>query len=329
VTPLLRVSDLRTYYVGFGGTRVVKAVDGVSFSVEAGETFGLVGESGCGKTTTCHAIVRLLSPSARIVSGSIELEGEDLVKKSQREMRVIRGRRIATILQDPMASLDPLFSIYDQVAEPAYYHRSLRGQRLRQRVTELLAAVRIPSPERRMRDFPHQLSGGMRQRVVGAIAQAGGPRLIIADEPTTNLDVTIQLQYLNLLKDLQRATGVALIFVTHNLGIVAKMCDRVGVMYAGKIVEMQSVRGLFYRARHPYTRALLDSIPKLGVRQPLYGIPGQPPDLSALPAGCAFHPRCRRAIDRCRVEEPRQDSLNGDGTVRCWLPIEEEAAARG
>ncbi|PYM77584.1 MAG: dipeptide/oligopeptide/nickel ABC transporter ATP-binding protein [Candidatus Rokuibacteriota bacterium] len=328
MAPLLRVSDLRAHYVGFGGTRVVKAVDGVSFSVEAGETFGLVGESGCGKTTTCHAIVRLLSPSGRIVSGRIELEGEDLVKKSQAEMRRIRGRRIATILQDPMASLDPLFSIYDQVAEPAYYHRSLRGRSLRQRVMELLAAVRIPSPERRMKDFPHQLSGGMRQRIVGAIAQAGGPRLIIADEPTTNLDVTIQLQYLNLLKDLQRATGVALIFVTHNLGIVAKMCDRVGVMYAGKIVEMQSVRGLFYRARHPYTKALLDSIPKLGVRQPLYGIPGQPPDLSALPAGCAFHPRCQRATDRCRVEEPRQHSPNGDGHVRCWLPIE-EAAARG
>jgi len=329
VAPLLRVSDLRTYYFGFRGTRVVKAVDGISFSVEAGETFGLVGESGCGKTTTCHSIVRLLAPSAQIVGGSIELEGEDLVKKSQAEMRRIRGRRIASILQDPMASLDPLFSIYDQVAEPAYYHRSLRGRSLRQRVMELLAAVRIPSPERRMKDFPHQLSGGMRQRIVGAIAQAGGPRLIIADEPTTNLDVTIQLQYLNLLKDLQRATGVALIFVTHNLGIVAKMCDRVGVMYAGKIVEMQSVRGLFYRARHPYTRALLDSIPKLGVRQPLYGIPGQPPDLSALPAGCAFHPRCQRATDRCRVEEPRQHSPNGDGHVRCWLPIEEEAAARG
>jgi oligopeptide/dipeptide ABC transporter ATP-binding protein len=322
------VSDLRTHYVGFGGTRVVKAVDGVSFSVEAGETFGLVGESGCGKTTTCHAIVRLLPPSARIVSGSIELEGEDLVKKSQGEMRLIRGRRIATILQDPMASLDPLFSVYDQVAEPAYYHQSLRGRALRRRVTELLTAVRIPSPERRMRDFPHQLSGGMRQRIVGAIAQAGGPRIIIADEPTTNLDVTIQLQYLNLLKDLQRATGVALIFVTHNLGIVAKMCDRVGVMYAGKIVEMQSVRDLFYRARHPYTKALLDSIPKLGVRQPLYGIPGQPPDLSALPAGCAFHPRCPRAVERCRVEEPSQQSLNGDGSVRCWMPLE-PGAARG
>jgi len=326
VAPLLRVDDLRTYYVGFGGTRVVKAVDGVSFSVEAGETFGLVGESGCGKTTTCHAIVRLLAPSARIVSGRIELEGEDLVPKSQGEMRRIRGRRIATILQDPMASLDPLFSIYDQVAEPAYYHQGLRGRSLRARVKQLLDAVRIPSPELRMKDYPHQMSGGMRQRIVGAISQAGGPRIIIADEPTTNLDVTIQLQYLNLLKDLQRATGVALIFVTHNLGIVAKMCDRVGVMYAGKIVEMQSVRGLFYRPRHPYTRALLDSIPKLGVRKALCGIPGQPPDLADLPRGCSFHPRCPRAVDRCLDEEPKSHALNGDGSVRCWLPIGEPAA---
>jgi len=324
--PLLSVKDLRTYYFGFRGTRVVKAVDGATFTVEPGETFGLVGESGCGKTTTCHSIVRLLAPSGRIVSGRIELDGEDLVTKSQSEMRRIRGGRIATILQDPMASLDPLFSIYDQVAEPAYYHQSLRGSALRQRVKQLLTAVRIPSPELRMRDFPHQMSGGMRQRIVGAISQAGGPRIIIADEPTTNLDVTIQLQYLNLLKDLQRATGVALIFVTHNLGIVAKMCDRVAVMYAGRIVEMQSVRGLFYRPRHPYTRALLDSIPKLGVKEPLCGIPGQPPDLSDLPSGCSFHPRCQRAMDRCRVDEPSQHDLNGDGSVRCWSPIEEGAA---
>ncbi len=327
VAPLLRVDDLRAYYVGFRGTRVVKAVDGVSFSVEAGETFGLVGESGCGKTTTCHSIVRLLAPSARIVSGRIELEGEDLVTKSQGEMRRIRGRRIATILQDPMASLDPLFSIYDQVAEPAYYHQSLRGRTLRARVKQLLEAVRIPSPELRMKEYPHQMSGGMRQRIVGAISQAGSPRIIIADEPTTNLDVTIQLQYLNLLKDLQRATGVALIFVTHNLGIVAKMCDRVAVMYAGRIVELQSVRGLFYKPRHPYTRALLDSIPKLGVKEPLCGIPGQPPDLSDLPLGCSFHPRCQRAMDRCLDEEPRPSDLNGDGIVRCWFPIEDAATS--
>src|SRR5262245_55671721 len=318
--PLLRVRDLKTYYFGFRGTRVVKAVDGVSFSLEAGETFGLVGESGCGKTTTCHSIVRLLSPTARIVGGRIELEGEDLVPKSAHEMQAVRGRRIATILQDPMASLDPLFSIYNQVAEPAYYHQRLRGRTLRQRVKELLAAVRIPSPERRMKDFPHQMSGGQRQRIVGAIAQAGGPKIIIADEPTTNLDVTIQLQYLNLLKDVQRATGVALIFVTHNLGIVAKMCDKVAVMYAGKIVEMQSVRGLFYEPRHPYTRALLDSIPKLGTKAPLYVIPGQPPYLSDLPSGCAFHPRCPQVMDRCRAEEPWDYQLDG-ATARCWLPI--------
>ena len=327
MAPLLRVEDLKTYYFGFRGTRVVKAVDGISFSLEAGETFGLVGESGCGKTTTCHSLVRLLSPSARIVSGRIELEGEDLLAKSPREMQEIRGRHIASILQDPMASLDPLFSIGDQVAEPAFYHRALRGQKLRQRVKDLLAAVRIPSPERRMNEFPHQMSGGMRQRIVGAIAQAGGPKIIIADEPTTNLDVTIQLQYLNLLKDLQRASGVALIFVTHNLGIVAKMCDRVAVMYAGKIVEMQSVRGLFYEPKHPYTRALLDSIPKLGTREPLYAIPGQPPDLSNLPAGCSFHPRCSRTMQCCRDEEPCEHRLSDGSTVRCWLPI--EATSRG
>ena len=323
--PLLHVKDLKTHYFGFRGTRVVKAVDGISFSLEAGETFGLVGESGCGKTTTCHSIVHLLPPSAHIMSGRIELAGDDLISKSPREMQKVRGRQIATILQDPMASLDPLFSIYNQVAEPAYYHQALRGSKLRHRVKELLAAVRIPSPEARMKEFPHQMSGGMRQRIVGAVAQAGGPKIIIADEPTTNLDVTIQLQYLNLLKELQRASGVALIFVTHNLGIVAKMCDKVAVMYAGKIVEMQSVRGLFYHPRHPYTRALLDSIPKLGTKEPLYGIPGQPPDLADLPTGCSFHPRCQHAFDRCRSQEPCEQSIGNGGTARCWLASEEFA----
>lgn len=321
--PLLQVKDLKIYYSGFRGTRVVKAVDGVSFSLAAGETLGLVGESGSGKTTTCHAIVRVLPPGARIVGGSVALEGEELLAKSPRDMRVVRGRRIATIIQDPMASLDPLFTIYNQVAEPAYYHRSLRGRGLRRRVQELLTLVRIPSPETRMREFPHQMSGGMRQRIVGAMAQAGGPQLIIADEPTTSLDVTIQLQYLNLLKDLQRASGVGLIFVTHNLGIVAKMCDKVAVMYAGKIVELQPVRDLFYNPRHPYTRALLDSIPQLGSKEPLYAIPGQPPDPSALPPGCSFHPRCAHTIERCCAEEPQEQSLDDESLVRCWLPLRE------
>src|SRR5207302_1740803 len=239
---LLQVSELATHYVSFRGARVVKAVDRVSFDLEEGETLGIVGESGCGKTTTCLSIVGLLPPAAQIVGGHIDFAGQDLAQLSQREMRHVRGAQIAMILQDPMASLNPLFSIYRQVAEPAYYHRAIRGSSLRRRVGELLRSVRIPSPEMRMREFPHQMSGGMRQRIVGAIALAGGPRLIIADEPTTNLDVTIQAQYLDLLKDLQQQTGVAVIFVTHNLGIVARMCDKLAVMYAGKIVEAGTLR---------------------------------------------------------------------------------------
>src|SRR5262249_37913644 len=279
-------------------------------------------ESGSGKSTTCHAIVRVLPPGARIVGGSVLLEGEELLEKSPRQIRAVRGRRIATIIQDPMSSLDPLFTIYDQVAEPASSHRALRGRRLLQRVQELLTAVRIPSPEARMREFPHQMSGGMRQRIVGAIAQAGGPQIIVADEPTTNLDVTIQLQYLNLLKDVQRATGVALIFVTHNLGIVAKLCDKVAVMYASMLVQMHSVRGYFYYPNLTYTKALLDSTPKLGTKAPLYAIPGQPPDLSDLPGGCSFHPRCPQVMDRCRAEEPGDHRLGNGAIARCWLPIQ-------
>jgi oligopeptide/dipeptide ABC transporter ATP-binding protein len=318
--PLLQVSDLRTHFFTFGGTRVVKAVDGVSFSLEAGETLGLVGESGCGKTTACLSLVRLLPPAARIVGGSIAFAGEDLTQKSPRAMRRIRGRQVAMILQDPMASLNPLFSIRRQVGEPAYFHLGIRGRALRERVRELLQAVRIPSPEMRMREYPHQMSGGQRQRIVGAIALAGGPQLIIADEPTTNLDVTIQAQYLNLLKSLQRETGVALIFVTHDLGIVAKMCDSVAVMYAGKIVEKSPVRDLFTNPQHPYTRALLGSVPRLGNKDPLYAIPGQPPNLASLPVGCPFHPRCASALPRCATEEPQEVRLGAAWTVRCWLP---------
>ncbi len=238
---------------------------------------------------------------------------------SQREMRHVRGAQIAMILQDPMASLNPLFSIFRQVAEPAYYHRAIRGGSLRRRVGELLRAVRIPSPEMRMREFPHQMSGGMRQRIVGAIALAGGPRLIIADEPTTNLDVTIQAQYLDLLKDLQQQTGVAVIFVTHNLGIVARMCDKLAVMYAGKIVEAGTVRELFNAPQHPYTKALLGAMPKLGSKEKLLAIPGQPPDLATLPPGCAFHPRCPAALPRCALEEPPEVQIRSAWSARCWL----------
>jgi oligopeptide/dipeptide ABC transporter ATP-binding protein len=318
--PLLEVRGLQTHYFTFGGSRIVKAVESVSFALLQGETLGIVGESGCGKTTTCLSIVGLLPPAARVVGGEIRLNGMDLTKKSPREMRRVRGRTIAMILQDPMASLNPLFSIYTQVAEPAYYHLGMRRRPLRERVQELLQAVRIPSPATRMRGYPHQMSGGMRQRIVGAIALAGGPKLIIADEPTTNLDVTIQAQYLDLLMDIQKETGVALIFVTHNLGIVAKMCDRMAVMYAGRIVESGAVRDLFSAPKHPYTKALLGSMAKLGSKEPLYAIPGQPPDLARPPTGCAFHPRCADAMPRCATQDPDDVQCGPKWTARCWLP---------
>ncbi len=317
--PLLRVSNLSTTYRAFGGQRIVRAVDDVSFTLAKGESMGVVGESGSGKTTTCLSIVRLLPPGARIEGGRVEFDGQDLLGLGDREMERVRGRHIAMILQDPMASLNPLLTIFDQVGEPAYFHRGQRGGALKERVTSLLRAVRIPSPEIRMREFPHQMSGGMRQRVAGAIALAGEPELIIADEPTTNLDVTIQAQYLSMLKDLQRRTGVALLFITHNLGIVAKMCDKVAVMYAGRIVEQGPVRELFKAPRHPYTQALLQSIPRIGSKDPLYAIPGNPPDLAKLPPGCPFQPRCAHALERCEAEEPEDTAVGDAHLARCWL----------
>ena len=317
--PLLRVTDLRTTYTAFGGSRVVRAVDGVSFDIAPGECLGLVGESGSGKTTTCLSLLRLLPRGAQIAGGSVVFDGVDLLQQPESEMQRTRGKRIAMILQDPMASLNPLLTIDDQVGEPAYYHRGQRGQSLKDHVIALLRSVRIPSPEVRMSEYPHQMSGGMRQRAVGAIALSGGPDLIIADEPTTNLDVTIQAQYLNMLKDLQKRTGVALLFITHNLGIIAKMCDRVAVMYAGKIVEQGPVREIFLRPQHPYTQALINSIPRIGSKEPLYAIPGQPPDLADLPTGCAFHPRCPKAFDRCAVQEPVDIALGTNHRARCWL----------
>jgi oligopeptide/dipeptide ABC transporter ATP-binding protein len=317
--PVVDVRDLRTHLVTRWGT--IKAVDGVSFTVAEGETLGLVGESGSGKSMTCLSILRLAPrPAARILGGQVLLDGEDLLAKSEREMQRIRGRRVAMILQDPMSSLNPVFSIGMQVREPVASYHSLAGRALRERAAALLASVGIPSPAERLRAFPHQLSGGMRQRVVGAMAIAAPPRLLIADEPTTSLDLTIQAQYLRLLKELQERHRLAMIFVTHNLGIVAKMCDRVAVMYAGRIVETGPVATIFRAPRHPYTRALLASVPRLGDSTDwLKAIEGQPPDLAALPGGCAFAPRCPQAMNRCRTDEPPEFAVGARHVSRCWL----------
>jgi oligopeptide/dipeptide ABC transporter ATP-binding protein len=319
--PVVEVRDLRTHLVTRWGT--IRAVDGVSFSVGEGETLGLVGESGSGKSMTCLSLVRLHPrPAARIVGGQVRLDGEELLTKTDRAMARIRGRKIAMILQDPMSSLNPVFSVGMQVQEPVALYHGLRGRPLRERAAELLAAVRIPSPALRLRAFPHQLSGGMRQRVVGAMAIAAPPRLLIADEPTTSLDLTIQAQYLGLLKELQQRHRLAMIFVTHNLGIVSRMCDRVAVMYAGRIVETGPVRRIFRQPAHPYSRALVQSIPRLEARlERLTAIEGQPPDLARLPAGCAFAPRCPDVMARCRAEAPPEFPV-GDGHVsRCWLHL--------
>jgi oligopeptide/dipeptide ABC transporter ATP-binding protein len=330
--PLLSLENLSTHYVSQQGARVVRAVDDVTLSLGAGETLGIVGESGSGKSTLAVSILRLLPPAARIVGGRMMFEGENLLDKSDDEMRRVRGKRIAMILQDPMASLNPLLSIGDQVGEPVRVHDRASRATAWQRAVALLKSVRIASPETRVTQFPHEMSGGMRQRIVGAIGISCEPRLLIADEPTTSLDLTIQAQYLNLLRDLQREHGLALIFITHNLGIVAKMCDRLAVMYAGRVVEQGPVREIFSRPAHPYSQALLGSIPRMtDGRERLSAIEGQPPDLAALPAGCAFAPRCSFAIDRCRAEAPPEFALGDRRSARCWLAataIGEENAAK-
>jgi len=326
VTALLEVSGLSTQYVGARGTRVTRAVDDVSFTLEAGKTLGIVGESGSGKTTLALTLMRLLPPGARIAAGSMRFEGEDLLDKSDAEMRAIRGKRMAMILQDPMASLNPLFTVGDQIAETLRAHEGMPRRGAWTRARELLAAVNIAAPERRVSEYPHELSGGMRQRVVGAIAIACGPRLLIADEPTTSLDVTIQAQYLKLLREIQREHGLAMIFITHNLGIVARMCDQVAVMYAGRLVEAGPVRTIFDAPAHPYTRALIESIPRFGdTAARLTAIEGQPPDPAALPPGCAFHPRCPLVIERCRAEAPPETRVAAQHRARCWLAAEAPA----
>ena len=317
--PLLEVDGLRTQFATRRG--IVKAVDGVSFTLNRGETLGLVGESGSGKSITCLSILRLVpKPAGRIVSGRILLDGEDLMEKSEAEMRRLRGGRAAMILQDPLTSLNPGFTIGSQVAEAIRIHQGLRGRALRERVIDIMTRVGIPQAERRLKAYPHQMSGGMRQRVAGAIALSCQPSLLIADEPTTSLDATVQAQYLRLLRELQEEFAFGLIFVTHDLGIVARLCDRVAVMYAGRIVETGPTRDIFDDAHHPYASALLESIPRLEARgQRLPAIGGQPPVLVDLPAGCPFAPRCPRAMDECREAYPADVEVNDTHSVSCWL----------
>jgi oligopeptide/dipeptide ABC transporter ATP-binding protein len=318
-TQILDVRDLRTYFIT--SHSVVKAVDGVSFHVDENETLGIVGESGCGKTVTCLSILRLIpQPTGRIIGGRILFDGEDILAMSEKQVQKLRGRKISMILQDPMVSLNPVFTIGDQIGEAIATHAKAKGPSLIAKVIEALKLV-IPAPEARIRDYPHQMSGGMKQRVVGAISISCRPRLLIADEPTTSLDVTVQAQYLQLLKDIQRELSMAIIFVTHDFGIVATMCDRVTVMYAGKIVESAAVRDIFHRPAHYYTSCLLKAVPKLRTKvATLASIQGQPPKLDDLPDGCRFAPRCPQADDTCRREEPSLLLLNGNHYVSCWHP---------
>jgi oligopeptide/dipeptide ABC transporter ATP-binding protein len=318
-SPLLVVEDLRTHF--FTRRGVTKAVDGVSFTLDAGETLALVGESGSGKSVTCLSLVRLVpEPAGRVVGGRVLLDGEDLLQKTPAAMRRVRGKQIAMVLQDPMTSLNPALTIGTQVGEVVRLHQGLRGGPLKDRVVQALSRLRIPAAVTRLQQYQHQLSGGMRQRVSSAIAMSCEPRLLIADEPTTSLDVTIQAQYLDLLKEVQRGTGVAVILVTHDFGIVAANADRVAVMYAGKIVEMGSTLAVFDRPAHPYTQALLRCLPDVELkRDRLVEIGGQPPDLSMLPAGCPFAPRCPKRQPVCDDTYPPSVQIADGHTARCWI----------
>ena len=314
----LEVEDLRTYFTTRWGT--VKAVDGVSFILRRGETLGIVGESGSGKSVTALSLMRLVqSPPGHIVSGRVILNGRDILELSEGQMSQVRGGEISMILQDPMTALNPVFNVENQVGEAIRIHQHLRGRTLMNKVVNSLRQVRIPAPEMRMKDYPHQLSGGMRQRVVGAIGISSAPSVLIADEPTTSLDVTIQAAYLRLLREIQAETGLGIVFITHDFGIVAKMCDRVAVMYAGRIVETGDVRQIFNHPQHPYTEALISSVPKLEEKtERLYSIEGQPPALYDLPVGCAFAPRCQYVMDVCREEYPPIFDQGGTQSAACW-----------
>jgi len=296
---LLRVENLKTHFSARGG--IVRAVDGVTFSVAHGEVFGLVGESGCGKSITLRSILRLVPPPGRIVDGHIFYQDEDILTLPESELRSYRGAQVAMIFQDPGTALNPVLRVGYQIYETLREHHGLAKQETRDRAVELLSLVGMPAPELRLAQYPHELSGGMRQRAMIAIALACNPKLLLADEPTTALDVTLQDQVLRLITDLQEQLGMSVIWVTHDFGVIAMICKRAGVMYAGKLLEIAEIGELLAEPRHPYTVALLESIPKYqGRGQTLMSIPGSPPDMRYPPSGCSFHPRCQFAIEECR-----------------------------
>ena len=320
--PLLEVKDLQTYF--FIDNATVKAVDGVSYDLNEGETLGLVGESGCGKSVSALSMLRLIpNPPGEIIGGEILFEGRDLLQLSDEEIRGVRGNRIAMIFQEPMTSLNPVLTIGRQVAEPMEVHKNMRLKEALEQSKKLLGKVQIAEAERRIRDYPHQFSGGMRQRAMISMGLGCNPKLIIADEPTTALDVTIQAQLLELLKGLTRDFNMALIIITHNLGVVARYANRVNVMYAGRIVEKGTANDIYDDPRHPYTIGLMESVPQLDqdIKKKLVPIHGQPPDLSNVPEGCAFHPRCTYVINRCREETPKLESVGGQHEKACWIDV--------
>jgi oligopeptide/dipeptide ABC transporter ATP-binding protein len=325
---VLEIENLRTHFFTPNGT--IRAVDGISYAVRVGETLGVVGESGCGKSVTSLSIMRLVaSPPGRIVGGEVRFEGRNLLELSEREMEDIRGNRISMIFQEPMTSLNPLYTVGFQIAEAIATHRSVSKREARAEAIEMLRRVSIPEPERRADSYPHQLSGGMRQRVMIAMALACEPQVLIADEPTTALDVTIQAQILQLMRELQESFGTAIILITHDMGVVAENADRVVVIYAGRKVEEAPVAELFERPAHPYTHGLLGSIPSLddasvadGRRKRLDEIKGLVPSLASLPPGCSFAPRCARASEKCLASYPPLVEIRNEHWVACWHPHE-------
>ena len=324
--PLLEVRDLRTYFYTDEG--VGRAVDGVSFAVGKGETLGIVGESGCGKSVSALSVMRLLAdPPGRIESGHIQFKGRDLLALDEEEMCRIRGDDIAMIFQEPMTSLNPVLTCGFQIVESVVLHQQVSKQEARNRAIEMLDLVGIPAPQQRIDEYPHQLSGGMRQRVMIAMALSCSPDVLIADEPTTALDVTIQAQILELLEALQEELNMAILMITHDLGVIAEVADRVAVMYAGRIVEYAETKALFARPMHPYSRGLLRSIPRLNEgQQRLDIIPGMVPDARAFPAGCRFAPRCALADDRCHQQEPQLTEVGTGHSVSCWKADEAQEA---